>query len=43
MSSPFSIHRLTPNDIALLEGMLTTFGEAFDDVETYSGAGPSAA
>ena len=43
MSSPFSIHRLTSSDVALLEGILTTFGEAFDEVETYSGARPSAA
>jgi aminoglycoside 3-N-acetyltransferase I len=26
-----------------MEGMLTTFGEAFDEVETYSGARPSRA
>lgn len=43
LSSPFSIHRLTSSDVALLEGILTTFGEAFDEVETYSGARPSAA
>lgn len=36
------IHRLTESDVTLLEGMLTVFGEAFDAVETYSGARPSA-
>ncbi|MGL4400363.1 MAG: AAC(3)-I family aminoglycoside N-acetyltransferase [Luteolibacter sp.] len=40
--SNFSICRLTPKDVPQLEGMLTTFGEAFDDVRTYSCARPSA-
>ena len=45
MFSPdtFSIHRVGPRDVALMEGMLTTFGAAFEDVETYSGARPGAA
>jgi aminoglycoside 3-N-acetyltransferase I len=42
-STPFSIQRLAPHDIVLMEALLTTFGEAFDEVETYSGARPSAA
>jgi aminoglycoside 3-N-acetyltransferase I len=42
-STPFSIQRLAPDDIVLMEALLTTFGEAFDEVETYSGARPSAA
>ena len=42
-TTPFSIQQLAPDDIALMVAMLTTFGEAFDDVETYSGARPSAA
>ncbi len=42
-SAPFTIHRLGPDDVALMEAMLTTFGEAFDEVETYTGARPSAA
>lgn len=42
-SAPFSIHPLAPGDVALMEAMLTTFGEAFDEVETYSGARPSVA
>jgi aminoglycoside 3-N-acetyltransferase I len=41
-SNTFSIHRITPTDVSLLEGMLTTFGEAFEDVETYTRAKPSA-
>lgn len=35
-----SIRRLAPADVVLLEGLLTTFGEAFEDSETYSGARP---
>ena len=42
-SAPFTIHRLVPDDVALMEAMLTTFGEAFDEVGTYTGARPSAA
>ena len=42
-SAPFSIHALTPDDLPVMEAMLTTFGEAFDDVGTYSRARPSAA
>jgi aminoglycoside 3-N-acetyltransferase I len=40
-SALFSIRQLTPVDVALMEAMSTTFGEAFDEVETYSGARPS--
>jgi aminoglycoside 3-N-acetyltransferase I len=39
----FSIGRLKPDDVALMEGMLTVFGDAFGEVETYSTARPSAA
>jgi aminoglycoside 3-N-acetyltransferase I len=42
-STPFSIHALAPDDVALMEAILTIFGEAFDEVGTYSGARPSAA
>ena len=35
MSFSVSIHQLTPDDLALMEALLTTFGEAFDEVETY--------
>jgi aminoglycoside 3-N-acetyltransferase I len=34
------IHQLTTDDVALMEGVLTTFGEAFEDVETYAGKRP---
>jgi aminoglycoside 3-N-acetyltransferase I len=40
-SAPFSIRLLTSTDVVLMKGMLTLFGEAFDQVETYSGARPS--
>jgi aminoglycoside 3-N-acetyltransferase I len=36
------IHHLTPDDIPLMEALLATFGEAFDDVDTYTGNRPSA-
>jgi aminoglycoside 3-N-acetyltransferase I len=42
-SPPFTIQPLAPDDVALMEAMLTTFAEAFDEVATYSGARPSAA
>jgi aminoglycoside 3-N-acetyltransferase I len=41
--SEFTIHQIVPNDIALMEAMLTTFGEVFEDIETYSGNRPSPA
>jgi len=40
--TPFRIHPLASGDIALMHAMLAMFGEAFDDVETYSRARPSA-
>lgn len=36
------MHHLTPDDILLMEALLATFGEAFDDVDTYTGNRPSA-
>lgn len=36
-----NIRHLTSNDIPLLEALLTTFGEAFNDVDTYSANRPS--
>ena len=39
---PFSVQRLTPDDVALMEGLLTVFGEAFNEVDTYSGKRPPA-
>jgi len=43
MSSPvpFSIRQLAPNNVALMKEMLTTFGEAFGEIETYGAARPS--
>ena len=38
-----SIQQLTHQDQALMESLLATFGEAFDEVETYGGKRPSAA
>ncbi len=35
-----TIHQITPDDIPLMEALLTTFGEAFDEVETYGGNRP---
>ncbi len=43
LPAPFSIQQLTPNDHVLMAALLTTFGEAFDDVETYGTKRPSAA
>ena len=40
MPVTFTIQQIGPDDIALMEGLLTTFGEAFDEVETYSGNRP---
>ena len=33
--------RLRPADTSLMEAMMTTFGEVFDDLPTYTGARPS--
>jgi aminoglycoside 3-N-acetyltransferase I len=32
---------LTPDDIGLMQGLLATFGKAFNEVETYSGNKPN--
>jgi aminoglycoside 3-N-acetyltransferase I len=37
-----TIQQLMPEDVALMEALLMTFGEAFDAMETYSGNRPSA-
>jgi aminoglycoside 3-N-acetyltransferase I len=42
-SLPFSIHLLASEDLALMESMMTTFGKAFDEKETYTAARPSKA
>lgn len=35
------IHHLTSNDVSLMAALLTTFGEAFNEVETYTAKRPS--
>lgn len=35
------IHQIAPNEIPTLEALLTVFGEAFDQVETFSSNRPS--
>jgi aminoglycoside 3-N-acetyltransferase I len=35
------IRHLTPNDLPLMNALLRTFGEAFDDLDTYTGNRPS--
>ena len=37
-----TIRQLSSNDVALMEAMMTTFGEAFDEVDIYTAARPSA-
>ncbi|NJR48388.1 MAG: AAC(3)-I family aminoglycoside N-acetyltransferase [Leptolyngbyaceae cyanobacterium CSU_1_3] len=37
-----TIQQIVPEDVALMEALLATFGEAFDEVETYRGNRPSA-
>jgi len=40
-SRPFSIRLLKSEDLTLMASMMTTFGKAFDDVETYTASRPS--
>jgi aminoglycoside 3-N-acetyltransferase I len=42
-SVPFRIRQLASDDVALMEAMLTTFGKAFEEAETYSAARSSKA
>lgn len=42
-SSPYRIRRLTPDDLARMDALLTLFGEVFDEPEAYGGARPGAA
>ena len=39
-SPAFAIHRLTTADLDLMHALLSTFGEAFDEVRTYGAARP---
>ncbi|MCL1473422.1 AAC(3)-I family aminoglycoside N-acetyltransferase [Argonema antarcticum] len=43
VSLPFIIRQLAPEDLALMESMMTTFGEAFDMTEAYTASRPSKA
>jgi aminoglycoside 3-N-acetyltransferase I len=43
LSVPFTLKQLTSDDVALMEGLLTVFGEAFDEVATYGSKRPGAA
>ena len=43
MNEPLRIRQLAASDLQLMNAMLTLFGEAFDDVETYGAARPSPA
>lgn len=38
-----TIYQLTPNDLPLMQSLLTMFGEAFDDLETYNAKRPGEA
>ena len=38
-----SIRQLTRDDVALMNALLATFGEAFGEVDTYSGNRPDTA
>jgi aminoglycoside 3-N-acetyltransferase I len=38
----FSIHQIAPGEVLLMEAVLTTFGEAFGEVETYGVNRPGA-
>ncbi|XHX76289.1 MAG: AAC(3)-I family aminoglycoside N-acetyltransferase [Stenomitos frigidus ULC029] len=40
-SEPVSIRQLFANDLALIESLLDTFGEAFNEIDTYSLSRPS--
>ena len=42
-ASVFTVHRLTPADPDLMDGLLTMFGVAFEEVDTYGKARPGAA
>nr|AEI30156.1 gentamycin 3-N-acetyltransferase [uncultured bacterium] len=39
----FALHRLTPDDLKLMDALLAMFGAAFEDVDTYGKARPGAA
>src|ERR1700687_5960760 len=39
---PLSVRQITPNDVAMMQALLETFGDAFGDLDTYTGNRPSA-
>src|SRR5579864_6047833 len=39
-TNPPDIRLLSPNDVHLMEAMLTMFGDAFEDEDTYNSARP---
>ena len=43
VSASFTIHHLSPADVALMQAMSTMFGVVFEDTPTYHGARPSTA
>ncbi len=42
MTPPFRVQRLTSADLPLMHGLLSTFGDAFEDADTYGGHRPEA-
>ncbi len=40
-TTAFTIRRLTPEDAALMEAMMTVFGKAFEDLRSYTSLRPS--
>lgn len=42
ISSPHSVHRIQPDELALLDALLDTFAEAFEDPDSYTSRRPSA-
>lgn len=42
MTTKTVVRRLTPSDAAAMRAMLSVFGQAFDDVDTYCGNQPTA-
>lgn len=42
LDAPFTIRLLSSNDVPIMEGILSVFGDAFGDVNTYNGARPDA-
>lgn len=41
MATELEVRQLDPDDIALMKALLTVFGEAFDDMHTYTARPPS--